>query len=235
MGFCREQLDRLDPLWQRMLEHPFLTEARDGTLDEGAFASWLREDYLFVRSALPFQAALLARAPVEERDAHADAIRALREELELFRERADVLGIDLGEARPSFVTHAYVQFLLATAHGRSYPEGHAVLYVAEKAYHESWKVVRRGLDPTHPWWPFVENWSGEAFGAFVRDLEERQDRLAEGAGPALRAQMADLFETTVRYEIAFWEMAYSASRWPGIVKDWPGIEEEADETGGEGA
>lgn len=234
MGFCRRQLDRLQPLWQHMLEHPFLVEARDGTLDETVFASWLRQDYLFVRAALPFQGALLARAPVRERDAHAVAIHALQEELELFRERARALGIELEDVRPSLVNHAYVQFLLATAHGRSYPEGHTVLYVAEKAYHESWKVVREGLDASHPWWPFVENWSGEAFAAFVRDLEARQDRLAGGAGSALRTEMAELFETTVRYEIAFWEMAYSASGWPGIVRDWTTVEEEAEEIDAEG-
>lgn len=228
MGFCDRQLDRLQPLWRQMLEHPFLIEARDGTLDEAVFASWLRQDYLFVRAALPFQGALLARAPLRERDAHAGAIGALQEELELFRERAEALGIDLQGVRPSLVNHAYVQFLLATAHGRSYPEGHTVLYVAEKAYHGSWKVVREGLDDSHPWWPFVENWSGEAFAAFVRDLEARQDRLAEGAGSALGDQMAELFETTVRYEIAFWEMAYSAS-------GWPGLEEEADDADAEGA
>ncbi len=216
MGFCHDQLDRLEPLWRRMLEHPFLLETRDGTLSDELFADWLRQDYLFVEAAVPFVALLLSRAPAADREAHAAAIDALHDELRLFRERADALGVDLAHVRPSLVNHAYVQFLLATARGRPYCQSHTVYYVAEKAYHESWKVVRAGLDPSSPWQPFVENWSGEAFAGFVDGLEERQDRLAEEAGPADRREMARLFETTVRYEIAFWEMAYTGSGWPGL-------------------
>lgn len=216
MGFCADQIERVEPLWTRMLEHPFLLATRDGTLREGVFASWLRQDHLFVEAAVPFLGALLARAPSDDREAHAAAIRALQDELELFRERAEALDVDLASVRPSLVNHAYVQFLLATVHARPYAHAHTVYYVAEKAYHESWKVVREGLDPTSPWQPFVENWAGAAFARFVDGLEERQDRLAEEAGPADRVAMEELFETTVRYEIAFWEMAYRGSGWPGI-------------------
>lgn len=217
MGFCRDQIERVRPLWSRMLEHPFLLETRDGTLHDRVFANWLRQDYLFVRAAVPFLGALLARAPEADRDAHAAAIRAIQEELRLFRDRAEALGVDLDGVRPSLVSHAYVHFLLATARGRPYAHAHTAYYVAEKAYHESWKVVREGLDPSSPWEPFVENWAGEDFAAFVADLEERQDRLAEEAGPGDRAAMEELFATTVRYEIAFWEMAYTGSGWPGVT------------------
>lgn len=199
-----------------MLSHPFLLETRDGTLEDGVFAHWLRQDYLFVRAALPFLGVLLSKAPPEERSGHAAAIRALDEELELFRERAAALGVDLEDVRPSLVNHAYVQFLMATARGRSYTEGFTVLYVAEKAYHESWKVVDGGLDPGSPWRPFVSNWAGDDFAGYVAFLEEGLDRHAADAGQGLRERMAELFELTVRYEVAFWEMAYTGSGWPGL-------------------
>jgi len=216
MSFTDEQLERLRPLWERMLSHPFLLETRDGTLPRETFATWMRQDFLFVEAAIPFVSGLLTKAPRPHRESLAGFLPALHTELELFRERAEAVGVDLRGAPFSFTCHAYVQFLLATAYRASYAEGFAVLYVAEKAYHESWKVVRAGLDDSSPWWPFVDNWSSEEFGEWVAWLEDAVNELAEEAGPAERERMAELFEKTTKYEVAFWEMAVSGEDWPGI-------------------
>lgn len=216
MSFTDEQLDRVRPLWDRMLSHRFLLETRDGTIADETFATWMRQDYLFVEAALPFISGLLTKAPAEHREALAGFLPALQDELRLFEERAGDAGVDLRGAPPSFTCHAYVQFLLATAYRATYAEGMTVLYVAEKAYHESWKVVREGLDRSSRWWPFVDNWSSEEFGEWVAWIEGTLNGLAEVAGPAERDRMAELFETTTRYEVAFWEMAVSGEEWPGI-------------------
>ena len=221
MGASADLLARVRPLWEEMLRHPFLVETRDGALPEGTFARWMRQDYLFVEAAIPFMGTLLAKAPAGHRKPLADAISAFHSELGLFRERAGAVGVDLDGVRPSFVCHAYIQFLLATGALASYAEGFTVLYAAEKAYHDSWKVVKSGIDPASPWTGFVENWAGDAFAGWVSWLETELDGLGVEAGEAGRAGMADLFETTVRYEIAFWELAY------GRVGGWPGVREVA--------
>lgn len=215
-SFASARIQRLEPLWSRMLAHPFLIGTRDGTIPDATFARWMRQDYLFVEAAIPFLGALLARGPARHRGPLADAIDALRQELELFRERAAALGIELEAVRPSFICHAYIQYLMATAHGASYEEAYAVLYTAERAYHDSWKVVQAGIDPASPWLPFVENWAGEAFAGYVAYLEGELEALAEAAGPATRERMARHIELTTRYEIAFWQMALEDEGWPGV-------------------
>ena len=217
MGTSADLLARVRPLWEEMLRHPFLVETRDGALPDATFARWMRQDSLFVEAAIPFMGTLLAKAPVGHRKPLADAIAAFHRELGLFRERAVAAGVDLDGVHASFVCHAYVQFLLATGALSSYGEGFTVLYAAEKAYHDSWKVVKAGIDPGSPWIGFVENWAGDAFAGWVSWLETELDGLGDAAGEAERARMADLFEATVRYEIAFWELAYGrADGWPGI-------------------
>lgn len=215
-AFTTELIENARSLWDHMLAHRFLRETRDGEIPFDTFARWMRQDHLFVEAAIPFMGVLLGKAPREDRTFLTEAIEALERELELFRERAAAAGVDLGSTDPAFINHAYVQFLMATAHGASYPEAFAVLYGAEKAYFDSWSVVEAGLDESSPWYPFVDNWAGEEFSAYVAALEQRLDAMAAASGPAERRRMAELFETTVRYEIAFWEMAYRGTGWPGM-------------------
>lgn len=216
MPFCADQLARLKPLWDVMLDHRFLRETRDGTISDERFAVWMRQDYLFVEAAIPFLAALITRAPRHHWEPLAGAVAALQKELRLFEERAEAVGVNLRGAPPSFTNHAYIQFLLATAFRASYAEAYAVLYTAEKAYHDSWKVVKQGIAQDSKWYPFVENWAGEEFAQYVSYLETELDALAEEAGPSERERMAEYFELTTKYEIAFWEMAATGEGWPGV-------------------
>ena len=215
MTFSQEQLARVKPLWATMLSHRFLTETRDGTMPDERFAIWMRQDYLFVEAAIPFIAALIPRSPREHWEPLAGVITALEKELKLFEERAAAVGVDLRGAPPSFTNHAYIQFLLATAYRASYTEAYTVLYVAEKAYHDSWKVVQAGIAQDSKWYPFVENWAGDAFAGYVAYLEGELNKLAEQAGSPERERMAEYFELTTKYEIAFWEMAATGEEWPG--------------------
>ncbi len=214
MSFCEEQLDRVRPVWERILDHRFLKETRDGTIAHGTFATWMRQDYLFVEAAIPFIAALLPKAPIAHRGALGQALPVLEKELELFRERAEAAGVDLRDVTPSFVNHAYVQFLLASAFTRSYAQAFTVLYVAEKAYYDSWMVVREGIDRGSIWFPFVENWTSDAFEGWVDFLRTNLDALADDVGVAEREGMVELFELTAKYELAFWEMAATGAGWP---------------------
>lgn len=219
MAFCAEQIDRIRPIWDRMLSHRFLVETRDETISDQTFSVWMQQDYLFIEAAIPFIAALIPKAPREHWKPHSDVVGMLFGELDLFEERASAVGVDLRGAPAAFVNHAYIQFLLATAQVESYEVAYAVLYTAEKAYHESWKVVKEGISPDSKWHPFVENWAGEAFAQYVAYLEGELDRMAASAGPTLRARMEEYFELTARYELAFWEMAATASGWPGLEGD----------------
>lgn len=219
MSFIEAQDRRYAPLWERIREHRFLRETRDGTVPDPVFATWLRQDYLFVEAAIPFIAALIPKAPTEHWGPLSDVLGALRKELEIFEERAAEVGVELRGAPPAFACHAYVQFLLATAQTRGYAETYTVLYAAERAYHDSWKVVREGIDPASPWIPFVENWAGEEFAGYVGYLGGELEKLAASAGEGERERMGELYRLTLLYEIAFWEMAYEAGGWPGVEAD----------------
>lgn len=213
-GFSDEQVERLGALWEEMLTHPLLARMRNGTIDDEAFVRWMRQDYLFVSSAIPFLAALIPRGPASHWQPLARAMGALEREIRLFEDQAKALGVGLRDAVPSSTVHAYNEFLLATAQRASYEEAFTVLYAAHRATHESFRFVKSGLAPDSPVGPFVKNWAGREFGFYLGYLGTELDRLADEAAPGIRAKMADMFERVVRYEIAFFSAVLSGEDWP---------------------
>jgi formylaminopyrimidine deformylase / aminopyrimidine aminohydrolase len=196
-----------------MLEHPFLKATADGSIPPEVFGNWLCQDYLFVRGAIPFIAVLVSRAPASLVPGLSAAIPALDSELSLFREMAAERHVQLDETMTP-TCHAYLQFLIATAHSASFEEGFTLLYGAEKAYFDCWSAVRRSLSSASPWEAFIDRWSNRAFAEWVGWLEGELDQLAEAASPSLRDKMKEIFLTAARYEILFWDMALKGESWP---------------------
>jgi len=62
---------------------------------------------------------------------------------------------------------------------------------------------------------WIDMYSSPEFAALAGWCRALTDRVADGAGPAARAAMERAFVTSSRYELAFWEMAWSRERWPG--------------------
>lgn len=214
-GFSDAQIERNRELWDRLLGHSLLQQMRNGTIEDETFTHWMRQDFLFVKAAIPFLAALIPRGPASHWQPLARAIGALEKEIRLFEEQANALGVELEGATPSRTVDAFNRFLLDTAQRSSYEEAYAGLYAAHRATHESFKYVRSGLAPDSPVGPFVKNWAGREFGFYLGYLERELDRLAEEASPARRAAMAETFERVIRYEIAFFDAALNREEWAG--------------------
>ena len=212
--FQEQLLKQTETIWQKMLNHRFLKMTADGSISEATFKTWMRQDYIFVREAIPFIAGLLAKAPLELRPNLTQVLPALDNELQLFRENAEAHGVGLENVQPSPTCHAYLQFLMATAHGRSFEEGFTVLYAAEKAYFDSWREVKRNLKGVSQWQSFIENWTSPGFQQYVEWLGATLDKLAEGQPQHALDRMAELFKMTGRYEYLFWEMAATGEEWP---------------------
>lgn len=193
------------------MAHPFLAGVRDGTLDPARFRGWLAQDRLFVEGSLEFLGALTAGAPKGLRGLLVNASAAYREELVRFDGLARDLGV--GPAPIAFVTHAYLQYLLATAL-RERAAGLVCLAVLERAYLESWRGVAGGLAGDSPWRPLIMQWTTDDFAGYVRELEEAVDRFAVPTAPGDAVERH--VDLTIAYEVAFWEMAWHGWTWPGL-------------------
>jgi thiaminase/transcriptional activator TenA len=213
-NFHQQLLKQTEEVWEKMLGHRFLKMTADRSIPADTFKIWMRQDYIFVREAIPFTAVLLSKAPVELRPNLTQVLPALDNELKLFRKNAEAHGVTLDNVQPSPTCHAYLQFLMATAFGRSFEEGFTVLYAAEKAYFDSWMAVKKNLEGESPWQSFIENWTSPGFQQYVEWLATTLDELAKGQPRAAVDRIRELFQMTARYEYLFWEMAATGEDWP---------------------
>jgi thiaminase len=213
-SFHQRLLVTARPVWNAILSHPFLASTADSSISDRVFKTWMAQDYLFVREEIPFLGILISKAPPHLRPPLAEAVTALNHELEIFREQARGRGVALDGVEMSPTCHAYVQFLMATAYGRSFEAGFTVLYGVEKAYLDSWAWVKANQRGPSPWQAFIDNWTAGAFQDYIAWLAATLDELATGKSEADVVTMKELFLLTARYEYLFWDMAASEETWP---------------------
>jgi thiaminase len=200
-------------LWMAMAGHPFVLGLADGTLPGSALQAWVQQDRIFVVEERRVVAALRAHGLPSRLDALlANLDRGLVLEAEAFAGTAAEHGFAL-EVEPWPVCLGYTSYLLCAAYDGTL-EGLTALYAAERAYLDTWTAVAK-LSPAdsayHAW---IQNWSGQAFRAFVSTLGRGLDELTGTPSPALTGRLGVVFTGAARFELAFWEMCWSGQAWP---------------------
>jgi thiaminase len=200
-------------VWAAMAGHPLVLELAEGTLPDRALQAWVQQDRIFVVEERRVVAALRAHGlPSGLDDLLAGLDRSLVLEAQAFAQTAADHGF-APEAEPWPVCLGYICFLRCAADD-GVLEGLTALYAAERAYLDTWTAVagRSPADSAYHAW--IQNWSGEAFRAFVGDLGRGLDELAGAPPPALAQRLGVLFARAARFELAFWEMCWSGQAWP---------------------
>ena len=195
--------------WSELGEHPFVTEASDGSLPRAVFDRWLVADHYFVVGFRRFLTGMVTLAPDEHAaDVLAAGTATLQGELDLFRREAAARGLDLA-AEPGPIALGYTAFLRASLQD-GYPVALAVLYGAEKAYFDAWSAVRATASRDSDYWAFVDNWSSPAFAGWVASLAGLLDAVApHGPTDAMR----EAFDRVVRFELRFWSAVHTGDPW----------------------
>jgi thiaminase len=201
-------------VWAAMAGHPFVLGLAEGTLPGSALQAWVQQDRIFVMEERRVVATLRAHGlPWRLDHLLVDLDRSLVLEADAFAQTAAEHGV-AAEVEPWPVCLGYTSYLRCAAYDGTL-EGLTALYAAERAYLDTWTAVAT-LSPAdsayHAW---IQNWSGQAFRAFVSTLGRGLDELAGTPSPALTGRLGVLFTGAARFELAFWEMCWSGQAWPG--------------------
>ncbi|HYZ02745.1 MAG TPA: thiaminase II [Candidatus Binatia bacterium] len=211
--------ERIEPIYARILAHPFVTGLTEGSLDRSAFRFYIVQDAHYLRDYARALGLLAARAPEEDQILlfcrHAvGAIEVERQLHEGFFQEFGLSAADVDRTPVAPTNLAYTSYLLRVAHGGSWPEALGAVLPCYWIYWEVGKALleKGSPDPLYRRW--IEAYGGEDFGEVVDAVLGVTDRVGERIGEAERRRLSDHFETTSRYEWMFWDMGYRQEAWP---------------------
>src|SRR6266516_1182127 len=198
------------PIYDAILDHPFLHGLTSGDLPSDRFAYYVAQDAHYLRDYARTLAVVGAKAPT-----HADAGMLARHaagtvdvELTLHAALLPQLGLaneDLDRIPVSPTTLGYTSYLLATAYGGSFAEGLAAVLPCYWIYARVGKALmdRGSPDPRYRAW--IDTYAGPEFDQVVAEALALADRIGSRLGGDDEARAHHHFTVTARYEWMFWD------------------------------
>ncbi|MFB6166525.1 MAG: thiaminase II [Haloarculaceae archaeon] len=220
MTFTDDLRETVDPIWTAIFEHPMVEGIGDGTLDDGPFRYWVRQDYVYLLEYSRVLAYGAAAAPTAQRMRTFATLlqETLTEEMDLHRSFAAEFGIDeadLAATEPSPTTRAYADFLVRTAATGTFGDLVAALLPCLWGFNETGVGLAEDGKPDHEQYArWIETYSNEEFTELATWCRELLDDVAAEAGPTARERYRERFVTSSRYEYLFWEAAWNREAWP---------------------
>lgn len=109
--------NKVEPIWNSYLEHPFVKGLGDGTLEQEKFKHWLKQDYVYlIEYSRLFALGASKSEDLEMMTTFAKLLHGVLDvEMELHRNYAADFGIsaeELEQTEPSAITTAYTSYML---------------------------------------------------------------------------------------------------------------------------
>ena len=218
-GFTGELWHSIEGVYGEILAHPFLRGFTDGTLPRECFRYYVLQDALYLREYARALSLTGVRSPDESalvmfNEHSAGAILVERGLHEGFLADLEVTQEEADQTAPTPTTLAYTSYLLKTAALGDYPE---VLGAVLPCYWIYWEVGKALLSHGSPdalYKRWIDTYGGEEFGALVEAVLDLTDRVCEDLNPSQKACVTDAFVITSRYELMFWDAAWTLESWP---------------------
>lgn len=217
-GFAQELREKADKIWNKSFTHPFIEEMRDGILAEEKMKHYILQDGYYLSHFARVQSLAGAKAEdfmtVNRMAVHAQG--SYEAEMAMHEKFTSMLGITESEQQAfeaSPTAHAYTSHLYRAAHFGSTGVIIAALLPCYWLYYEIGERLQ-GAEPDHPvYQEWIDAYGGDWFKELVDEQINRLNACAVHASAAEKEMMEEYFLISSRYELQFWEMAYTLETW----------------------
>jgi thiaminase (transcriptional activator TenA) len=205
--------------WAAAVSHPMVAEIGAGSLPHETFRCYFEQNVLYLEDYARAIALIIGRAP--DLAAVTVLTRFLGQivDTELPANYAFLARLG-GPAAPgpavmAPATYAYTRHLLDTAGRRELPAGLAAVLPCQWSYGELATRLAASMpaDPVYADW--IGMFAGDGYDELVQASTSLLDQHTDVADEALMTSLAGVFDRSTRYELAFWDMAYSRGQSPG--------------------
>lgn len=218
MQFTQSLWQSIEPIYEAILEHPFLQGLTKGDLPREAFQFYVVQDAHYLRSFAQCLSIAAAKAPSDDwlitlNEHSSNAIIVERALHESFFKAFGITQEQVYATPLAPTCMAYTRYLLSVAYGCPF---HELLGAMLPCYWIYWEVGRElekqgSPEPLYQQW--IDTYAAEDFGTVVRQVLGFADQIAETLTEAQSEAMRAHFITTSRYEWMFWDMGYRQESW----------------------
>ncbi len=206
-----------EPVWERIVNHPFVVELYEGRLPLEKFVYYVKQDYNYLVTMMRVFSILASKADYETaRTALEIAYGDATVEMENYLRLLDRLGIGLGEVlreEPAPTNTGYMSFLVSTCSLGSPLDCLVAVLPCFWTYQVIAETHRDRLreNPVQLYRDWASVYLSPEYRGLVERLRSTVDRLWKGQG---YEDLKRIFITASRYEYMFWDMAYRLEEWP---------------------
>ena len=210
-SWTRQAWDAALPIYNQILDHPFIKELAAGTLAPDKFDRYLAQDELYVGNygRQMFELAELIPDTQQHDMFYAFAKEGIEGEKAMHALLIDRFGIDT-QVQPSQVTAAYNAHTEAAIRSGSKEIGLAAMLPCMWVYNEvGLHILRTAAVEGNPYREWIQEYGNEAFTAGVAQVLELADSYAAAASEDIRERMTSAYIEATRFEYLFWDYGYN--------------------------
>ncbi|MDE7409737.1 MAG: TenA family protein [Muribaculaceae bacterium] len=199
------------PVYQEILELPFVRQLAEGTLTGERFRFYIEQDSIYVENYCHVLAHIASRLTRQEHVADFLKFASVGIEVEKILHET-YIGAGHASVSPTPTTLLYNCYESAKGLGPVEIEAASILpcfWVYQKVGEHIFKTS----SPDNPYYRWIETYADKDFEKSTLRAIEICDELAENASAEIRRQMRDAFVMATRMEWMFWDSAYNLEKW----------------------
>ena len=199
--------------------HPFVLGIQDGTLDREKFRYYIVQDCLYLEDYAKVFAVGTAKAQtLRIANLFAQYIPVMNGELDVHKGYLARLGVteeEIASTPRALANLSYTSYMLRIA----YEYGEAEILAAVLACAYSYEVIAKRIVAAYPeatchefYGDWVRSYISGEYSTHNAELIGILDELTAGYSENRQKKLAEIFRVSARYELGFWDMAWSNCR-----------------------
>ncbi|KGO79224.1 transcriptional regulator [Flavobacterium beibuense F44-8] len=215
MKWSEKAWQEILPIYNDIIQMPFITELANGTLDLEKFKYYMQQDAHYLEYFARTLAVISAKA--QSVNTMLDFIRFSEGAIVVERALHDSYfkQFNVGDRVPMSPTcHHYVHYMQSTVYMQQVEVGMAAVlpcfWIYKKVGDYILEIQTKGNNPYADW---INTYGGEEFGQLVEKAITLCDEAANSCTEAQRKQMIAAFVDASRLEYLFWDSAYQLEKW----------------------
>ncbi|WP_434779655.1 thiaminase II [Neisseria sp. Ec49-e6-T10] len=204
------------PIIDQIVQQPFNQELMEGTLPQEKFIHYIEQDALYLKEYGRALANIIPKLQNTEQTSTflgflKDTIIVENVLHQQYLSKTD--GQTQLKATPTCVL--YTQFLLAQTSMNHAAIGMAAILPCFWIYkHVGDYILANYQKNNHPYFEWIQTYSGEEYGQAVKVAIHLADQLAQNQSSFVQKQMDEAFMMATKMEYLFWDSAYQLATWP---------------------